>query len=341
MGCGVHKAYLDNNVDKPLNSYLVSLSLKNLNTDQTSVSIVETFNSYYERASEIIRSIEDIREILVDKLDRIIFYTSAGFYKEPDLAMAFRTFIWKVAADYHGEIRNANIEIHETEPFIEVKSDGLSSEGQTALKMLNTYISSIMKLPGTIKEVDNEANELVFMLSNDFFKTKKKLSVTSSTSSRNANIFSSLNTNSNVFEYNNEAFFATHQYLVKTIKKNTSKIRKAIDIYPDLTPFLNKIIENYRLESSLFVGDINVVDKANQVGMACMRQKVHDFARVARIGYRVLSDDMQGHVLMSPLAGQQKYQKIIETKEKVQRKMIKNKNKRRKSFKSSESIIKQ
>lgn len=147
MGCGSSRE-VATGVRAPLDHKMEHLSMDSLDT-------------FFSRASEIIREVEDIRDKIIDDRDDVFEDTGACSYKEPDLQKALYGLLWKISADHKGKVNDAELEIIEHKPFIRFKSGTLSYDARRAIDSFCDYVSGIMDLHENVEALNEKSKSLV------------------------------------------------------------------------------------------------------------------------------------------------------------------------------------
>ena len=118
----------------------------------------------FGEASNILKSIEELRSNLEDSRDNAIKQSNVCFLKEPKFSEAIRVLFWAVSAGYGGEIIKSEVEISETVPFLTMNCSNLLYETYQLNSYLNIYIKTIINGSEKIIDLLSKIEELVSKL---------------------------------------------------------------------------------------------------------------------------------------------------------------------------------
>jgi hypothetical protein len=82
------------------------------------------------------------------------------------------------------------------------------------------------------------------------------------------------------------------QHLKYTIFRNNSKIKKAIDLFPDMISFVNLTLEKIRMEFSLFRKDLEYATEIDLVGAEAFSKGIKDIFKISYLSKEVLNSNM-------------------------------------------------
>jgi hypothetical protein len=176
MGCGTCRVVIDELQDRPLDYNLEKLKFSSdIYLTNRIISEIESMNNHYARASNILQVIENIRQEIFDKLDKLILETGACCFTKPTIESCIKCLFWKISADLYGNIKKADFRFFEDEPFIEIKAKDISEQGTLMTNLISNYISELMNSRGTLKRTDREIPELVYIISKEYVEIDIKM----------------------------------------------------------------------------------------------------------------------------------------------------------------------
>lgn len=108
---------------------------------------VDTIDEMFNKSIEIIKTLEGIREIVIDKKENLFLLTGACCHTKPDLFQCLRGFIWRLSTEHEGDLTKAKVDILEEEPFIKLDAT------------YNTEV--ILNIRANLVEYMKEVNELL------------------------------------------------------------------------------------------------------------------------------------------------------------------------------------
>jgi hypothetical protein len=152
MGCGSSRTKLDI-LNSPLNCHM----------DKTEV---ESVDSTYLKASNIMEKVENIRITLIDNRDSLVIKTGASAYAQPDLQACLLSYFWLVSTFSKTGLKDHKIETTEDVPFFQI----IGLEGKKvskATKTLTDYIKGIWEVKDSTDSICEEMNAISETIGNE------------------------------------------------------------------------------------------------------------------------------------------------------------------------------
>ena len=116
-------------------------------------------NQYIKRASEILLKFELVRQKIVDEQDYVFLKTGGYIFKQPSPEKCLKYIIYILALKFQGKLNKLNIYCLEDAPFIQISKFDDDNEYQ----LLIGYITSLSYMKTTLKELENDLPELIFI----------------------------------------------------------------------------------------------------------------------------------------------------------------------------------
>lgn len=172
MGCGdIRKTELKSweLISHPLSNHMHYLSN---NTPEE-----KEINKLIQRSELILYQIEKVRQNIVDELDEIIFATGGYVFSSPTIVNCLHCVLYLIALELNGDITKLNKHYSEEVPFLIISTDKLSQKATDLFQMIQKYIHNLIYLKTTIRQLENDIPELLFMINEincDEYKEKIK-----------------------------------------------------------------------------------------------------------------------------------------------------------------------
>lgn len=172
MGCGdIRKTELKSweLISHPLSNHMHYLSN---NTPEE-----KEINKLIQRSELILYQIEKVRQNIVDELDEIIFATGEYVFSSPTIVNCLHCVLYLIALELNGDITKLNKHYSEEVPFLIISTDKLSQKATDLFQMIQKYIHNLIYLKTTIRQLENDIPELLFMINEincDEYKEKIK-----------------------------------------------------------------------------------------------------------------------------------------------------------------------
>jgi hypothetical protein len=322
MGCGACRVIFEENRDSPLDWNLTKLQ-ENPYIKESKIAIL---NSDYEKAQKIIEIVEDIRVTIFDNLDELILKTGACVFNQPDIVTCIKTVLWKVSTDNWGNIKASNINFYEDDPYITIKSGRVSNETTLLINYLINYISNLFSLRNQLKEIDLKIPQLIYIITENNEKnlfTNNREEFVDDEIIKNNNNMTSLN--------------KIQKQIINTVTNNNRKIRKTINLFPDLINDYNNIIEKIKFEFMLIKKDLDYLINIDKVGSYAHEKHISDVYEIAFASRKILikkksveeEDDIYPEkenytniYVKSISDGKNNYERIIESKKYLKNKRL-------------------
>jgi len=146
MGCGGSREK-ETGVHAPLDHWMHTLGIDELDT-------------IFTEASEVIKEVEELREIIVDHKDHLIIDSGACSYAEPTVNECLFGILWKLSADNNGKILDAEISFDLESHSMLIQGQKTSAEGVKAFNGMNDYVKGIIALPEKCTNVTQKIMDL-------------------------------------------------------------------------------------------------------------------------------------------------------------------------------------
>jgi hypothetical protein len=323
MGCGACRIILEETYDMPLDFNLLPIQ---------GGGGLEKLNSLYNRASHVLRMIELMRDSTVDKLDELILASGACVFACPDISSCIKCILWNISSNFDGNINKAEIKFLEDEPYMiiqadiddtknnnyfpnqETKSNKIRPNLKYIISLLINYISEIFALKNQIKKIEEKIPELIYIISENNENYLLGQNFNDLEEYREINVSHSLK---------NDAKFRNIVY------HNNLKIKKALNLFQDLTNTRKNIIEKINFEFKSFKKNNGYLIKIDKVGIEAYAKGIEDFYEVAFLSKNILLDEVKPDskkefskiYLNSINEGKNKYLNLIENKKHIKSKM--------------------
>jgi hypothetical protein len=147
MGCGGSREK-ETGVHAPLDHWMAVIG-------------IEDVDQIFKDASETIKAAEDLREMVVDNMDKLILHSGACAYKEPTLKDCFMGICWKLSADNGGKFLDAGFSLGPDMKSLTLEGKKNSAEVLKAYHEFNSYISGMMELEEKITNIKTKGDELM------------------------------------------------------------------------------------------------------------------------------------------------------------------------------------
>jgi hypothetical protein len=121
---------------------------------------IDSIDRVFQNASPVIRELEELREIIIDRRDDVIIATGASSYTEPSIYRCMISLLWKLSADNDGDISKAEMEVIEDPPYLACRGKKNSAEGTNAAKLLIRYCNDLMTLPEKMNSLNEKMQRL-------------------------------------------------------------------------------------------------------------------------------------------------------------------------------------
>jgi hypothetical protein len=117
---------------------------------------VESLDSLFKEASEVIDNLEEIRQVIMDnRLDTII-NTGACSHIKPDIEHCLKGLLLKISADNGGSFISAGFDVElEGEKIFTLTGENNTQEGKDALESFTTYIKGIWSVKDKVEGIVN------------------------------------------------------------------------------------------------------------------------------------------------------------------------------------------
>ena len=114
---------------------------------------IEDIDQFFKDASDLIKTAEEMRELIVDNMDKLVVSSGACAYKDPLLRDCTMGICWKISADNQGKFVEGAFKV-DSNFKVSMEGKNNSPEVSKACQELNTYFTELL-----------EAEEKVTMLS--------------------------------------------------------------------------------------------------------------------------------------------------------------------------------
>lgn len=159
MGCGnIQKTELKSwaLLTTPLSNHLHYLS----NDNPEAIEI----NKLVERGALILFRIEKVRQNIIDSLDEIILETGTYVFSSPTIVNCFHCVLYLIAFELQGDLTPLKKYYSDEPPFLILTTDKLSQRSVNLIQMIQKYIHNLIYLKITIRQIENDIPELLFMI---------------------------------------------------------------------------------------------------------------------------------------------------------------------------------
>lgn len=206
---------------------------------------VDSIDKVFDEASPVIRELEEIREIVVDRRDDVIIHTGACAYKEPNISNCFSALLWKLSADNEGDIAKAEIEVLEDAPYLAVKGKKNSHDGQNAANLYIRYCNDLMSLPEKMEALSEKMKNLGEEIANQASSFAEQVN-----------------------DHGKDHPLKIPGMLSK-LSKNVAKVKAASLLCPDIAKELTATIAQVKDVADL----LKATEKVDEVGKKCHKEK--------------------------------------------------------------------
>lgn len=128
-------------------------------------------NQYIKKASEILLKFELVRQKLIDEQDFVFLKTGGYIFKRPSPEKCLKYIIYILAFKLQGKLNNLNIYCLEDAPFIQISK----FDDDNGYQFLIEYITSLSYTKTTLKELENDLPELIFINNEILSNNRDKL----------------------------------------------------------------------------------------------------------------------------------------------------------------------
>ena len=311
MGCGACRIIFEENSDSPLDAKLIKLRSSN----SFKMSEIEMLNELYDKASITIEMIELMRETIIDKLDELIYNTGACVFHNPDIITCIRCVLWKISASSEGNIKKAELKLLDEEPFIQINGENkFDPNTRLIINLLINYISEVYSLKNQIKKIDQNLPKLVYIITenneNYLFGARKDAD------EENEN-------NPSIFKTSNESQIE----IFNLIRNNNSKIKRAMNLFPDLVRLHGLTFGKIRYEFSIYKNNLDYLINIDKVGVEVYSKNIEDIHEISFYSRNIINvkrkdkyleledeNNVVNLYMKSVSDGKNKYYNIIQTK---------------------------
>lgn len=205
MGCGASREK-EVGLHCPLEHFMENVGLEGVDT-------------IFSRAEPVLKSIEEIRELVVDRFDSAKIWSGATAIREElvDLTRVFECVLWGVSVEADGDIYKNPLKITAEPPFLEYIE---KSKSIKAVNKFAKYVSGFYNQAETLIELTAQISELCSEICDNVE-----------------------NLTDQVNEYSKEEPSKQHVMLNRVVR-NSNRIKKAAGIVPDLNKAMNMQIRS-------------------------------------------------------------------------------------------------
>jgi hypothetical protein len=231
MGCGGSREK-ETGINAPLNHWMDTIG-------------VDSIDEVFSNASPVIKELEEIREIVVDRRDDVIIHTGACAHKEPNISKCFQSLLWKLSADNEGDIGKAEIEVLEDAPYLAIKGKKNSHEGSNAGNLFIRYCNDLMTLPEKMNALSEKIQNLAEEIGNQAASFGEQIT----------------------------EFAKDHPLkipgMLSKLSRNVARVKAAAAVSPDVAKELTSTIAQIK-----DVGDLlKATDKVDEIGKKAHKEK--------------------------------------------------------------------
>lgn len=268
MGCGAYRIIFEDNTDTPLDWSLTKVPK---DCQWMNESEIELMNSYYTKAQLIIEMVEDLRETIIDSLDELIMLTGAYVFTNPNIILCIKCVLWKVSADNKGNLKQSEISFYDDEPYFQIRGGSITPETTRIISNLVTYISNFFSIKNQIKHTDLKIPELIYIISEKFenFIHDKSIEKNKLENFYPKKSLSPINKNKLKPKY------------LQIIQDNNIKIKKTVDLFPDLIAIYNENLEKVKYEFFLILKDPRYITNIDKVGEYAISKSLYNIVEIA------------------------------------------------------------
>jgi hypothetical protein len=223
---------------------------------------IEKLDEIFENASKITEAVEDIRTIVIDNKDDLIASSGACSYTEPKIQHSFYGICWKLSADNNGKFIDAGIEWDSENNCLTVTGQNNSAEAVNAFNLFNDFVKGVISLPGKMKEISEQVQELSKNVSED---------------------------PQSILDQVKEAVTDDPFKLAAVLKKthaNIAKVKNLAIITPKIAEELTVILD-FLKDIPMFFKDL---DKIKQIDLVGEKANKHKFVQAHDITWNLMED---------------------------------------------------